>query len=107
MSSISFNVISGQFDMVGTTTGSSTPTYELVITNNTQWGSPSGGIYSLTILASNHGHGVNPLVQCLETNGANYDLLIVSHKLNTSGDVTIEVDQAPDNRFLGKIIIGE
>jgi hypothetical protein len=108
MSSIAFNPFSGQFDYVGTSGGGIVvPTYELAITNNTQWGVASGGIYSITILASNHGHGVNPLVQCLETNGSNYDLIIVAHKLNASGDITIEVDETPDNRFLGKILIGE
>lgn len=105
--SIKFNPFTGNFDFVGTGGSPLVPTYELVITNNTQWGSPSGGLYTISIPASTHGHGTKPLIQCLEQNGGSYILVTLAHKINASGDVVIEVLETPDNRFLGKILIGE
>jgi hypothetical protein len=104
--SIKFNPFTGNFDFVGNS-AVVVPTYELVITDNAQWGSPSGGLYTIVIPASTHGHGTKPLIQCLEQNGASYILVTLAHKIDASGNVTIEVLETPDNRFFGKILIGE
>lgn len=103
-SKISFNPFTSNFDFVGTT---STPTYELLITNLGDWGSPSGGLYTITILAATHGKGTKPLVQALETTASTFTLIGLAHQIDSLGNITIEVSNIPDNRFLGKILIGD
>lgn len=107
---IKFNpfTVSG-FDFTGSGGGGSpaTPPYQLVFNNTTDWGSPSGGIYTITVLAATHSKGTKPLVHIFEESGLDFLAVGIGYKLNTSGDVIIEVLQTPDNRFAGKIIIGD
>lgn len=101
---LKFNIFTSNFDYVGSST---IPTYELVITSLSTWGSSVSGNYTLTILASTHGKGTKPLVQCLETTTSTYTLISVAHQIDSSGNITIQVSDTPDNRFLGKILIGD
>jgi hypothetical protein len=79
--------------------------YVTTFNATTDWGSPSGGLYTLTITAATHGKGTNPSVEVLEQNGLVYQSVGVTYILNASGDVSIEVLQTPNNRFAGKLII--
>lgn len=72
------------------------------------WSGPSGGEYSITVLASNHGCGTTPIVQVHELILSNYEQVETDVSINSSGDVTISVTENIDNRFNGRItIIGE
>jgi hypothetical protein len=106
--SIKFNPFTSNFDFVGTSSSPTpVPTFELVISDLADWGSPSGGIYTLTILAATHGKGTKPLVQALETTALTFTLIGLAHQIDSLGNITLEVTETPDNRFLGKILIGE
>lgn len=107
---LTFNPITGQFDIKGTSGGSPTvqnPNYQLIFNSTTDWGSPSGGIYTMSIPASTHGKGTKPIVQVLELNGGSFIMIGLASKMDASGNITLEVNQTPDNRFSGKIIIAE
>lgn len=68
------------------------------------WTGPSAGEYTLTIPFSFHSI-VSPNAECYETNGANFDQILVPTKINASNDIIITVNETPDSRFLGKIVI--
>lgn len=67
------------------------------------WVGPSAGEYSLTIPFSFHAKS-NPIVTCLETNGADFDVIDAAILL-TGNDVKVVVLSSPDTRFVGKIFI--
>lgn len=69
------------------------------------WGSPSSGVYSITVLEATHGREENPVVQVYENDLTNFDQIEVDININPSGDITISVPETPDLRFEGKIII--
>lgn len=106
---ITFNPITSQFDIKGNSGGGgpTVPPFEQTFNSTTDWGSPSGGLYTLTILATTHGKGINPLVHIFENSGLDFLAIGIGYKLNTSGDIIIEVLETPDNRFAGKAIIGD
>lgn len=83
----------------GTTSEKYTKTVAL-----SDWVGPSAGVYTLTILFSFHGIH-NPNVTCYETNGINFDQVLVPIEINTNNDITITVNETQDARFLGKIVI--
>ena len=95
------------FDFTGTGGGGGGPAERYVQAFNatTDWGSPSGGNYSITVLAATHAIGINPNVQVYELNAGIYTLVNVSISVNASGDVTISTLQSPDLRFQGSILI--
>jgi hypothetical protein len=100
---IGLNVFTGQLQFVG---GASKPTSQANITALGDWGSPVSGQYSLTILASTHGMGPNPIVEVLEDMTTHFEVVIPDMiKINASGDVTVVVPETPDLRFLGKVLI--
>jgi len=105
-----WNPITGELDVTGGF-GGGAPTVQdpnfvhtFVIADFT---GPSGGSYSLTLPASTHGKGLNPIVQVMELVGPDYESVILAFKINPSGDVTIYVTDVPDLRFDGKIIVSE
>lgn len=103
-----FNPLSGQWDIKGSGGGGGGPADRFIQTFNatTDWGSPSGGYYTITVLGLTHGLGVDPNVQVYETiAGVDYLLLPDEIRINGSGDIAIRVLQSPDLRFAGKILI--
>lgn len=68
------------------------------------WTGPVSNSYSLTVLAGLHGK-TEPSVQVFELVGGNYEQVDCSVSINANKDVTISVNQIPDLRFNGKIII--
>lgn len=98
----------GLIDFVGSSSGGSgtqVPNYFQTF-NLAGWGTASGGLYTITVTAATHGKGVNPIVQVYELNGSNYESVIISI-INNSGDISFQVNETPDNRFNGKVIISE
>lgn len=65
----------------------------------------SGGLYIITIPASSHNKGLNPIVKVYLDNGTNFEETETLVNINALGDVTISVNSSPDNRFIGKLII--
>lgn len=106
---LTFNPITGQFDIKGTaaTPVVQNPNYQQTFNATTDWGSPSGGIYSLVITAATHGKGTKPIVQVWELSGSDFLTVGLASKMDASGNITLEVIETPDNRFAGKIIISE
>ena len=103
-----FNPLTGQLDLVGTSGGGGggglADRYFGIFNNTTDWtlNSPN---YTKTILAAAHSKGVHPSVQVFELNGSDYEEINVGVVVNASGDVTITVTEAPDNRFVGLVLI--
>jgi hypothetical protein len=62
-------------------------------------------VYEIEILASNHGKGINPQLQTFETNGGDFDEVVCSMSIDSSGNAKIKVQQTPNLRFNGKIIL--
>jgi hypothetical protein len=81
--------------------------YSAPFNNTTDWGTASGGYYTITKLAAVHllGTSINH-VSIYELSGTDYILLNVDRVLvNASGDVSISVPDGPDGRFAGKVVI--
>lgn len=68
------------------------------------WMGPSANEYTLTVAFSFHGI-INPKAVCYEINGAEFELILVPTKVNSNNDIIITVNQTPDARFVGKIVI--
>jgi hypothetical protein len=99
-----FNPFTGQLDFTGSTSVAPAAT-NYVQTFTTATFGASGGNYILTITAATHGLGTSPGVEVFELVGSDYVVIISSILVNTSGDVTISVNQTPDARFNGKVVI--
>lgn len=107
---IVFNPLTSQFDIKGTGGGGGGggPAERFLQTFNatTDWGSPSGGYYTITVLAASHALGTDPTVEIYENISSEYFQVTVDEvKVNTSGDVSFRVPSSPDLRFAGKVII--
>lgn len=108
--SITINPTTGQLDFLGDSGGGGgipVPNYFATFNGTTDWGSPSGGVYTRTITAATHGKGLNPIVNILELSGSDYQIISITYKIDPSGNISFEALQSPDNRFAGKIIISE
>lgn len=72
----------------------------------TDWGTASGGEYTITILGSAHTRGLNPSVTVFETVGAveSKVSLDISYD-NTTGDISLVIPEHPDMRFAGRVLI--
>lgn len=68
------------------------------------WVGPSAGEYTLTIPFSFHGV-TNPIATCFENNAGSFDLILLPVNVDASNNVKITVNQTPDSRFVGKIVI--
>jgi hypothetical protein len=74
----------------------------------TDWGSASGGLYTITVPATTHGFGLNvSQVVTYQTSGSDSEQVTANSVLinNITGDVSITVTQTPDARFAGKLVI--
>jgi hypothetical protein len=72
--------------------------------NTTDW-TLNVDTYEIEVLASSHGKGINPQLQTFETNGGNFDEVICSMSIDSSGNAKIKVQQTPNLRFNGKLIL--
>jgi hypothetical protein len=85
--------------------GGGNSSYVDTFDDSADWGAASGGNYSITIAQLTHGKGVSPKVQVFELVGATYELVYLNTIVSAAGNVTISVNETPDLRFEGKIII--
>lgn len=104
--SLKLNIFTGNFDIVGES-GSAAVKYSQAFDATTDWGSPSGGKYSITVTAATHGVGVNPNVAILElvSPGVYEQVFVDTVVISSTGVITISVLEVPDLRFEGKLII--
>lgn len=95
------------FDFTGAVGGGSGPAVRYVTTFDatTSWGAPSGGNYSIVITQATHTRGTNPNVQVYEKIGADYFQLQTQVKIDAAGDITLSVNETPDLRFEGAILV--
>ncbi len=102
-----FNPLTGQIDFTGSGSGGSGVAVRYVHTFNatTDWGSPSGGYYTLTVSAVTHGLGTTPISEVFEIIGSDLQKVNVSIEMNSFGDVSISVLSSPDLRFSGKLLL--
>lgn len=78
--------------------------------NTTDWGSASGGLYTITVPGTSHGFGINVNNVVLYETVGGESVLVNANGLsidNATGDVSFTVSETPDGRFTGKVIIIE
>ncbi len=93
-------------DWDATVTSGTFEAYSSEFNNTSDWGSESGGFYTISVLQATHLKGVNPLIQTFELVGSDYILNNVDQVIiNGSGDVSIKVPSSPDLRFNGKLLV--
>lgn len=68
------------------------------------WVGPSGGSYSLTIPKATHLQ-TQPECSVFELSGSDYVEVTVGVRITPTDDVILTVNDVPDNRFSGRIII--
>lgn len=106
-----FNIFTGTFDYYesgGGGPGVQSPNYVQLFNATTDWGSPSGGYYTISIPLANHAKGNNPVIQVFELVGSDYDLVDTTIFIDSgTSAISIKALQSPDTRFQGKIVISE
>lgn len=105
-----FNVFTGNFDYYEASggPGSQSPNYVQTFNATTDWGSPSGGFYTITIPLASHAKGNNPVIQIFELIGSDYDIVDTTTFIDSgTSAISIKALQSPDSRFQGKIVISE
>lgn len=79
--------------------------YSETFNATTDWGSASGGRYTMTITQSTHGRGTTPSLEVQEVSGSDYiDVEVEELKTLANGNVEIAVLSSPDCRFAGRAI---
>ena len=70
------------------------------------WGAAAAGIYTMTITAATHGKGTTPDVSLFEGAAAPFTK-VEAHcvEIAANGDVSIQVVEAPEGRYAGKVEI--
>ena len=83
------------------------PAFRYVRTHNatTDW-TLVEDYYTITITASTHGMGTDPVVQYYETIGTD-DIEVTPDRslVNENGDITFRVPAEPDLRYAGKVVV--
>lgn len=104
---LKFNPLSIEgFDIDNNSGGGGGTKYNQTFNATSDWGSPSGGFYTITILESTHSVGTSPSVEIFESDSGDFVLVNVDEvRVNASGDVSFRVPETPDLRFAGKVII--
>ena len=104
-----WNPITNSLDLVGSSGGGGggpATKYALTFNATTDWGSVSGGYYTITVTAGTHALGTSPIIEIFELELGNYNSVMPDQiSVTPGGDVSFRVPSAPDLRFAGKIII--
>lgn len=79
--------------------------YVTTFNATTDWGSPSGGFYTITIPAATHGRGNDPLVNVMDFVTGSYRGIGFAYEINGSSDILLKVADSPDGRFAGKVVV--
>jgi hypothetical protein len=83
--------------------------YTQTFNATTDWGTASGGKYTITISGTTHNKGVNPQIRIQEDLGSELDNIVEPDDLITNeatGDISFSVPEIPDYRFAGIITVG-
>lgn len=106
---IIINPFSGDLDFTGAAGASpSGPAerYTETFDATTDWGSASGGLYTINILVATHGKGINPNVLVFEDVSGNFEKVEPNQTIiDASGNISITTLETPDTRFAGKILV--
>lgn len=109
---LAYPTADGTDGQVITTDGSGTLTFGDADTKfsdtfdaTTDWGSATGGFYSITIAEATHGQGDDPLIQIYEGTTTFEIVQPDEVSIAANGSITFRVAETPDNRFAGKILI--
>lgn len=71
----------------------------------TSWGVAAGGVYTLVVDAATHGLETPTSVQIWEDVAGDFELVTTSVRIKANGDVEVDVFEAPDERFAGRVVI--
>jgi hypothetical protein len=106
-----FNPFTSNFDYYvsgGGPAPTQTPNYVETFNATTDWGSPVGGYYTITIPLVTHSKGSNPVIQIFELVGTDYDVVDTTLFIDSlTGAISFKALETPDSRFQGKIVISE
>ena len=70
------------------------------------WGTASGGYFTMTITAATHGKELQPNVLIQELDGSDYSTVQPDQvKVLANGNIQIRVPEVPDLRFAGRAVI--
>lgn len=101
-----YNPFTGTVDIVGGGSGGVEDSFSYEFNNTIDWGTPSGGYYSIVIPEGTHLKGINPTATVYELEAGEYVLVLTDQlKISNTGQVTFRVLETPNLRFSGKIII--
>lgn len=106
---IILNPFTGDLDFTGT--GGASPSgpaerYTESFDATTDWGAPSGGLYTITITAATHGKGTNPSILVFEDVSGDFEKVEPNQTIiDASGNISITTLETPDTRFAGKILV--
>lgn len=87
--------------------GGVTGRYVLTHNATTDWGSPSGGYYTISVSGVTQGRGNNPMIQFFEDTGGGNLIQVFPDQItvdNTNGNVTFRVPDSPDLRYAGQVV---
>jgi hypothetical protein len=81
--------------------------YSNTFNATTDWGSASGGYYTITVVQTTHTRGSHPSVQLYIGDGGTGFNVVEPDETNVeaNGDVSFQVPDSPDLRFAGKIVL--
>lgn len=81
--------------------------YTTTFDATTDWGSATGGYYTITIAQTTHTRGTSPSVRIYITDGGTGFNIVEPDQSNvaSNGDVSFRVPDSPDLRFAGKIVL--
>lgn len=111
MGSYRFNPFTQSFDYYEPSSGGpavQSPNYIQTFNATTDWGSASGGYYTITIPVATHVKGANPIIQIFELVGSEYDVVETTVYIDSvTNAISFKALETPDSRFQGKIVISE
>lgn len=82
-----------------------TAKYVQTFNATTDWGTASGGVYTITVASGTHGKAY-PNIRVEELISTDYFRAFVDDEIvRSTGNVEIKVSQTPDGRFAGRVII--
>ena len=80
--------------------------FTALFNNTSDWGTASGGFYTLTITQATHTRGLSPQVMVFEESGSDFVKVGLDEvKVLANGDVELRVTEDPNCRFAGKAVL--
>jgi hypothetical protein len=80
--------------------------YQQAFNVNTDWGTASGGYYTIIVWEATHNQGMTPSVSIYEEDSTDFvEVMVDEVRISSVGDVSFRVPEVPDCRFAGKVVI--